>query len=631
MPRVIGTVFGLKDVYTQQILNTTRSADNYWPAEADYGIWVGNINAAAAAGSDIHRMDFASDTVIDLGNNPIAAARQGSAASCKQRFGWFIGGWTSASGSTSQIQRVDLTSDVFSIPKNWPASRGHIGGVSGEAYAYGAGGGTGGLGYSNTHKFDYSTETITSTTNMPASRVLLQTSSNKDYGFFTGGSSAFAVSSTKYSTTNKLDFLTDTYSASTNYPTNLMYEGASATTEHFAFMLGGGGATARSSTNRFNYTNETYSASTNLPQVARGRMSVGDRSFGYLRGGSGPGPTDITYVNHYSTVSKLNFTTETFSSSVNTTSGGGSGFASAGGGVPRVPKYDLSGYSLGGYTDTGDTSTILRNDYSTDTWAQTFNTITAAGSDMTGMSGNSNIYASGSYLSGTPGTRRSSIDRLDLNTEILHATPMKTNVAMRWSFGTENPTSYYGWNIGGSAGAGSYRSFVRRIDMTVDTTSDRSNWPLSIASSAMGSARPIATSFAFCGEPGAPAQTSYIRRFDWLTETTTAPGNFPAARWDLRCIQNNQYLWVTPGPYYGTRESRIWRWDWSAETATALSPVGRTIDFPNVTSSHYNGYISGGIFEPTGTVKFSFSSETPSTGTALPGFRGAAGNGQNIG
>jgi len=626
MPRVIGTVFGLSDVYNQQILNTARSADNYWPAEAEYGIWVGNIDGPATAGSDIHRIDFSSDTAIDLGNNPIATARQGSAAACKQRFGWFMGGWPSGTTATSQIQRLDLTSDVVSIPQNWPAARSHIGGVSGEAYAYGAGGGITALGYSNTNKFDYSTETISPTSNYPGSRVLLQTSTNKDYGFFTGGASIWSTFQTKYSNTNKLDFSTDTYSASSDYPTNLFFEGATATTEHFAFMLGGGGTSPRSDTNRFDYTNETYSSSTNLPQAARGRMSVGDRSFGYLQGGNGPGVTETTYSAFYSTVSKLNFTTETFSNSVNLTPGGGSGFASAGGGVPRVPEYDVNGYSIGGYVSSNRTSLVQRYDFVSDTCTPTGNPDTLSRDSVTALFGKGFAYTAGGYAPGST----SSISRMDLNTEIIIASPLTLDGALVDVHSYMNASSYYGYFVGGAtAYPGAYRSFVRRIDMTSETTSNPTTYPTNMSQSTAASSRALNKSYTFGGDTG--SATNAIRSFDWSTESfNLSPTTMPVSKYELNTFENNLYNWVTGGPYFGANESRVWRWDYNTESVTTLSPIGATKRRPASFSSNYKGYLAGGLFAQTSIQEFDFSTETPGAATALSTGVGAQAAIQNI-
>lgn len=633
MPRVIGTVFGLNDVYTKQALNATTVTDDYWPTDADYGVMMeGGIDSSFNGGSDVYRWDFSTDTVSDIANAPIAAGVRACISDTKQRFGWFVGGLTGPSSAHSQSVRMDLTSDVLSVPQNWPTTiKWGAGGASWQANAYVVAGGTSpGLAHGSlVDKFDYSTETISPVANFPLLRGILASVWDRDYGFFACGQNAWFPFTTQYSNTTKLEFSTDTFSASSNYGTNNSSQQSASHTEHYGFFAGGQvSAAAISSTYKFDFKSEVYSASTNLPAIKRMSTATGDRKYGYLNGGGGPGFGPNVTLTVYSNTNKFDYSSETYSALGNTSDVWGGGGAVAGGGAQRIPEFNNSGLIAGGYSAGGAVSDIVRNDYSVDTWTTTNGKLTASIYAFGNACGNANIYFAGGYTA--PG-QRSTIDRLDCNTELVNATSMTLNEAIYDSVGTNNKTSYYGYFIGGwTGGPGNYRSYVRRIDMNTETTSNPINFPVGITQFKLSEAAPASESYQIVSEETGTG-TSYIRKLDWVTENVTLlPTRFPVTRFNMRMVQNQEYIWVVPGPYFGTPESRTWRWDWVAETATVQGPIGAVKRLPHVTSSHYDGYITGGIFVPSTTRKFNFSTETPSAGTSFPVDRGDADGAENI-
>lgn len=617
MPKVIGTVFGLNDVYALLKQNATTGTDDYWPVQTAYGIWVGGVTASIIyTGSGSNRIEFKTET-LTAGAAPGAfgASFRGGISDNKQRYGWFIGGVNGPATVTSQICRLEMTSEASSISQNWPAAYTGVSGASNNGYGYGVGGSSGSVSHSVCNKFDYSSETISAIPNLPTSRSLLIHFGDRDYGWFSCGVNQFGPSTTKYSNTAKLDYSTDTFSTSTNHP-NTVGWGAGGGTNYYGFTFGGQGPAATSTTTKFDFTNEAYSAGTNMPQARRLADANFDDLYGYLLGGSSPGPSDINFGTLYSNTLRYDFELDTWSlPGSNGSAGCGRGTGTTGG-VARVSSRAFNGYYLGGYGATGYKTSITRYDFDSDTYTTLPNAVSAelGGASTQFAVSSSKIYKGGGF---SPAGNADMVDTFDMETETVVNDYIQLPESRYLMTGAENAASNYGYLCGGNfISPATYKSNVYKIDVDVDTFGPTTSMPSAFSGMTPSSAPYLGKSYLFLGAaPG--AYVSNALKLDWSTETWDNSTNFGSTGfYNCRAFRNNQNSWICPGPY--AAKSVMFRWDYSTDTSTTLSPLGVTKRVPAVTWSNYVGYIAGGVYDPTAVRSFDMSTETPSAAPALP-------------
>lgn len=634
MPKVIGTVFGLNDVYTLLKQNATTGTDDYWPVGIEYSIWAEGIRASATyTGSDVARLDNAVETLWFNGfaasNLPFGSSWRGGISDSKLRYGWFIGGVTGAPSFTSQIARLDMTGSVSTMPQNWPAAHMGVAGASNEGYGYGVGGG-GDLASSLVNKFDYSSETISAVTNLPASRMLMIPFGNGDSGWFTGGLGGFSPIGASYSNTVKLDYSTDTFSASSNHPVSAIAQATGGGTNYYGFTFGGGNTTALSNTTKFDFNNETYAAESNMPQARRGAGANLNGFFGYLLGGSGPSFTPTTYsFTLYSNMIRYDTGLDLYElPGINGFARAGQGTAATGG-VKRIPTAAFNGYLVGGYGATGYRSSVYRHDFDADTYTQ-LNPLgpPAAGGRTYASVAGSRMFVAGGYL--PPNSATTAINQLDFNTESgINGLGAYLPTAASFVTGTENAASNYAYFCGGFGIApGVYYTSVDRIDYSTTIIDVSTNLPTARAAQTPTTSSYLGKSFLFGGDQSGGSYSSAVMKLDWSNETWDTSVNMPSSFYNFRAFRNNKNAWLCPGAYI-PQTSIMYRWDFSTDTRTSLTPLPAAKRVPTVTWSNYKGYIGGGVFNPTAVFEYDMSTETSSTATALPTNNSDTGAGTN--
>ena len=616
MPKLIGSVFGLSDIYALQKQNLTTGTDDYWPVNADHGIYVEGMSGTNTATQPVTRFEFSSETsssgpaVSDPA--PVAAGYRGGISDSKQRFGWFIAGLTGASTFTSRIVRMDLTGGVMTSPQAYAGAWMAVAGLSNNAYGYGFGGGSP-TAVSTVRKFDYSTETLSPVTNLPASRQMLMSFGDRDNGFLTAGTNGYPAP-TKYSNTTKIDYSTDTFSAGPNHPITSIAQSSSWNAGYFGLTFGGGATTALSGTTKFDYTNETYSALANMPQARRSVGASGNNIYGYLLGGSGPAPTETTHTTLYSNYIRYDYDTNTYAlpgDTANTRCGHGS---AATGGVSRVPQYAFNGYITNGYAPTGNRSSVYRHDFDSDTYT-TLNPIgpPAAGSRMMASTSEGDLLVVGG--TNGPTTTFSNIDKFSYSTETSVTNYTTLPSARGGATASENASSGYAYFHGGLSSPGSYLSSSSRLDTSLGLVTSNTNLPAERGWSAPSSEPRVQKSYLFGGDQPTSSASSAMK-FDWSSETYDDSVNMPSGFYNHGCIRNNYYTWIVPGEYGAGDTSSVYRWDFSTDTRTTTNPIGATKAVPTVTWSNYAGYIGGGILEPASVYSYNMSTETSALATS---------------
>lgn len=622
MPKVVGTVFGLNEVYALLKQSSTIGTDDYWPVKTKYGVWADGITGATTyTGSGISRFEFETESLFFNGfggaNLTFGASFRGGVSDNKQRYGWFLGGFTAPSTGDSRISRVDITGETSTVPQNGPAPQAIATcGASNNAYGYGIGGGVSVSG-SASYRFDYSSETISAIPNLPDARQNLIHFGDRDYGWFTGGCGNFSPIGNKFSTTIKLDYSTDTFSTTTNHPLPALAYSTGGGTNYYGITFGGGATTALSNTVKFDYINETYSAGTDMPQARRASSANFDAIFGYLSGGSGPTVTETSFSSLYSGILRYSVEQDTWNvPGFNSAAGAGRGSVATGG-VSRVPDKKFNGYLFGGYGVSGYKTSVFRHYLDVDTYVELPNTIGppgGRGAHACAAGSLSKIYIGGG--ANTPAAL-DQIDEFDMNTECVVTNVAQLPAARFFTSAAENASSDYGYFCGGEGPSpGVYSSEVLRIDFYTFASNTTTSMPTAMCGQAPTSAPYLGKSYLIYGDTTGAYRTN-VRRLEWSTETWDDTVTTPVGYYNFRAFRNNQNAWLCPGPYTPSR-SLMFRWDYSTDSITSLSPLGVSKRVPVVNWSNYVGYIGGGVFDPTAVRSFDMSTETPAVATSFP-------------
>ena len=287
-------------------------------------------------------------------------------------------------------------------------------------------------------------------------------------------------------------------------------------------------------------------------------------SYGYYAGGSP----------NISTISKIDFASETVTDPANLPNGWSSATDASNG---------LYGYFAGGYVPTYvATNNIFKFDFSDETVSIAKYLPGGTGTvDMGSVSSSSYGYVAGGFIPSLPASNeyRSEIYRLDFSTSTSLTSKGYLPSIMSDLKGTENDN--YGYFAGGTNPT--WRSTISRIDFSNETMSLPGN-DLPTATISMTAADNdlygyLAGGFTFTP----PELISTILRLDFSNETLSNPGNnLPATRNNMAATENSEYGYFSGGS--GT--SIILRFSFSTET---LSSPG---NLPSVRSSH--AAVSGG-------------------------------------
>jgi len=332
-------------------------------------------------------------------------------------------------------------------------------------------------------------------------------------------------------------------------------------------------------------------------------------SYGYYAGGSP----------NISTISKIDFASETVTNPANLPTGWSDAAAASNG---------LYGYFAGGYIPSFIASdNIFKFDFSDET-VSIAKYLPGGTVDMGSVSSSSYGYVAGGFIPSLPASNRyrSEIYRLDFSTSTSLTSKGYLPSTMDNLTGTESDN--YGYFAGGTNPT--WRSTISRIDFSNETISLPGN-DLPTATTSMTASDNDVYGYLAGGFTFTPPELiSTILRLDFSNETLSNPGNnLPATRSNMAATENSEYGYFSGGG--GT--SIILRFSFSTET---LSSPG---NLPSVRSAHAavsggqsvargNGYKTYGYFcggfAPSirsDIVKYEYSTDTRSGAGNLPAAR----------
>ncbi len=518
--------------------------------------------------SNVYKWDYATNSGSE---NPSKLSRQRRrpSSSSTRSTGYVVAGYshTSPSGATSDISKYSFSTDtsIGTIPAKLPTTNESGMGMGTQEFGYHSQG-------SGTYvwKLDYSSDTVsTLTARLPVYRYEMTSSTmaNSTTGYFVGGSQGPGAKSS----TDKVDFSTDTISAGENLTNNAQRGQATSNTEFGYVMLGWNapgpsGGSVSAEMNKYVFTTDTVTAKGNLfnhqPNTYSTALSVRMNNqsglipappaetpttqtmdqyspslsnSGYWLGGKeNPGPSG-------SRAAKIDFSTETVSSLPNTPLK-----AQFQGGMSSATY----GYSIAGYDESVDGSAryksqVYKIQYSTDSYSGQGNYPAGRVQGSVGVSaGTTHGYNAGGHDQGGSSSNaggRSSIHKFTFATNTWATIPDK--LAQDQMPGSPVPTP----KRGSSGGNREYGYWV-----AMDSASNPSRW---------GQMTKIAYSsdttyggLPRLGHNGSPSQG--------LTSTSTS-----SSKTAMYTLGN----WLQPGPSPSKHSSQFEKWTFSTDT-TALLP-----------------------------------------------------------
>jgi hypothetical protein len=580
-------VFGLKTVYKKQYQNAKNNNLVSWPESATYGYFGGGSPPITNL---ISRLDFSNETASDPGKNlPVTLGYAGGTAS--NLYGYFGGGETPNAIST--ITRFDFSNETLSNPgNNLSSARVMPAVIKNNFYGYFAGGKltpptTSGDQTSQIMRLDFSNETVSDPgKNLPAVRWRASAVSSNSYGYFGLGSASPPIS--YLSTIVRLDFSNETSSLlGRNLPTVSTADAGHAifSIDYGYFSGGDSGGGGTSAIARLEFSNELVTdPGRRLPTVLMGGSPVQSSSFGYIGGGYKSG--------FHSSFIRTDFSTETISVPSSKLSSAKERTTSFSGGASVYRGTKTFGYFAGGI---GGVSTITRLNFSSETVSNPGNNLPSGLSSLASTSNNFYGYFGGGYNSASPPYVFSTITRLDFSNETI-SSPGKNLPTGRSQMGGTSSNSY-GYYVGGYIS--DRISTITRLDFSNETVSDPGK---NLPSARNHVAATSTSSYGYFGGGQLPSiRVNTITRLDFSNETVSDPGkNLPVEIRNMGGISNNSYGYFGGG-YGGFNVyfSTISRLEFSTET---VSNPGKNLPVATTsiagTSGSFYGYFGGGYIGP---------------------------------
>jgi hypothetical protein len=268
------------------------------PTEVNYGWFGGGSAPSSFYASTIDRVDYSQDTVTASVRGNLLTGRRALAATGNTNFGWFGGGQMSGEpGILSIIERITFGSDTATAAfrSNLPFQIKEHAATGNEDRGWFSGGAFGNFGGDTTtaiHRIIYASDTATSIIgSLSLRRVRMSGAGNAEYGWYTGGA---APSNFRLSIIDRITYSSDTTTASVRGPLSGIRSDMAATSNAVYGWIGAGWdddfGVLRNTVDRINFVSDTATASVRGPlTLARWKLAAtGNSDFGWFGGGQAP-------------------------------------------------------------------------------------------------------------------------------------------------------------------------------------------------------------------------------------------------------------------------------------------------------------------------------------------------------
>jgi len=656
---------------------------------ASYGYVGGGTNPNL---SQITRIDYSNDTATSVAKGPLTVDRASLSSFSAPGHGYFAGGNYTM---LSSVDRMDYSNDTATAVAKGPLSsaRGYNSGVSSRdiggslsttskparkrfsdgatetpagtaapGHAYFAGGGPSPSGKTIVDRLDFSNDSAAMAPkgSLSQSRKQLTAVGSPSYAYMMGGYDANASPGYELSYIDRIDYASDT---STATPKGLLAEGTyyAGATGTASYGYNGGGRASSGviscTVQRIDYSNDTATASPKGYLTIRRRNfagCVGNTSYGYWSGGENNASTFI------STTERVDFSNDTAAAVVKGPVDGPVRGASDGTGNANY------GYYAGGYYPDSPApahrySIVSRIDYSSDTGTIPTKAALSNSLSATGAAGNASYgyWGAGADPSGL----KTSVDRIDFSNDtstptvvtaylsnaraqagaasgLMYGLPQTASAAVAapvqppfpFPVQAHNPANY-GYFAGGydgtnPSGPTGDLTIVQRIDFSNDTATaslrgNLANTPGSLKSTSSN------RNYGYVVGGSTVPSVSYVERIDYANDSATALVRGPLGgpvRGSTAGAGNNDYGWHTGGMYAlpsRTNYSLVERIDYSNDSSTTSTrgPLVSARCYHNATGTLNYGYFAAGspngAFGPNSSTvqRIDYGNDT---GTASP-------------
>ena len=630
-------VFSLQEVKKLQVQNVIDNNFASWPEGATYGYIAGGQLPTGRI-STVHTLDFATDIIQALNPaNAITSTLTSGATVKTSSYGYIGGGFTPP--ITDVVRRYDFSTLTASNPGNdLPVTTYNNMSLQTRSYGYFCGGESPPV-ISSIFKLDFSNETISDPGNyIPpgAGRTGgsgLQFSEDASDGYFAGGYAP--LNAPNFDEVARFNFSTETVS---DPGANLLLNrsrSASFSSLSTGYQAGSTQPTFSPAILKWSFETETSSSLPGIMPSSLGYSSgVASNENGYVVGGINPSIVRV------SSVHKLNFSTDTLTSSITMPPGtliSQSSSFSGGQSVARGNGYRTYGYWAGGSTGFNDPnflSSIARQDFSTGAISIISSTLQGGPSGHT----KSNIgsiqsknygYFVGGDGAGTPGTNygnSSHMTRLDFSNETTRFYPTWHPIGARDIAGSQS--AHYGYSAGGYSlmptavrGFGPYwLSTIHRVDFDTETTTSPSNLRLPVRMSNGATVESSDNAYFGGGYVAQYSVTDQVRKLNFATDTeSTSPMTLTGQIYAFAGASDNNYGFFGAGYHQNVgNRSQVDRLDFSTET---LTPNHTNLSLKKtshsaVSDTRLYGYYGGGSDDSAITCTISrldFSTGTSNT------------------
>ena len=635
-------VFGLDKIYKKQVKNVDEDTFTHWPEGSTSGYVTGNgAYPPFTGGSSVFKIDLSADLAIQLSNSPDANGGAVGGFSNKD-YGYWAGGHRGNPAARSEISRMDLASEVISLPgtplpaQNWRSAT-----METAEYGYGAGGETGLVGRSEVYRIDFNTEVTTDIATTLPERYSEGLGTQSDfYGYVVGG--YLPLSTTETTSIRRFDFNSETHSvipAVTEEVTRL----CGVTENPYGAIMQRGKNTSRTSNlSRLEFSSETvrtYASQTS--EAMQSSFGSSSTSHGYFS--TGYSPVSPFTNKQWRLQDKIDFTSDTRTTLPDfpTTRGGVGGFTNKGI-VTRRRTPKTIGYFMGGYDGTFS-SYVKRMDFTSDTSSTPTMNLSHATRGMYGVANNNFGYAMGGlHAQGTPppGTGdnyESRLHRIDFATEnltVFSATPeAHTNATTLWGV-----DDMYGWKAGDIFNAPpspvGTRSDIRRLDYSTESWNVPGTiQPTRQAEGLIFSDVKNRNGISIAGWGYTPPTNYYpqsLLKYQTTNDTINATSPYVELGLHKRYTSNvstPQYGYMSGGEEPGspTGKSNVLRFDFSSDLLIDTSANSHPHQRGTGVSSNHHGYFCQGQSQVGSSThlstitKFDFSTETASPAPDMNG------------
>ena len=575
LPATRYACFGQSLIGGSKITRGTPNFEN-WNESATYGYTICRLDSSYE--SNIDRIDMTTEVTSLPGSNDASNPRAGALTFSSNQYGYGLMG-NASSNYRTDITRIDFISETSSrLNDSLKSISNYTGrGTQNKNYGYSSGGYDGSSIVSTTVRFDFNTESFSELgKNLGVSKSGIGQLYSESYGYFAGGQ--IPSTGTDQDGIDKFDFSTESMFTIAPKLNTARDNCIGNQSNSFGYFAGGTTSGRISYVDRIDLSTDTTSTTNNLTGNRDGMGSTNTLSYGYWLGGNNPplSPSRLSIVD------RIDFETETISNPGNPMRAKGTGASSiqANTALRQIGKNN-------------------RND-------------SRAGLDNQGR----NVSASYGYIHYAEGSNN--LNRMDYLNETISS--------------LSDPPSYYdkaivrninyGYSIGGRDNPTIPVSIVQRFDFTNETTTLVN--PTNRNKQRAGYSQNSNYGYITGGYDGSDWICA-IDRMDFETEVHSEVSTIPSGRNALTSVESINYMYSVGG-YSGpdgATVSIVDRMEFENETITSDLRFVRSIGFNNSYRSSEYGYVFGGQQEPGSTTfcnieRLNFSTDTFSASTSLP-------------